>query len=161
MSVLFLFAAGEELSWGQHLLGWGTPEALVDANLQEETNVHNLEVLRALDPYRLFTLFWIPFVLLVPLLAYVSSPARRLLTPYVPRVPWPLGVVFVFNDVLSAAVGRLFADGTAKVGPLYDVTRVELREALFALLCAFVAYTLARRSAPQPEDSRRYAAERA
>lgn len=161
MSIVFLFAAGEELSWGQHLLGWRTPEALVEANRQDETNIHNLEVLGELDEYRLFTLLWFPFVLLVPLLASVSSAARRFLTRYIPLVSWPLGLVFVVNDVLSAAVGRLFAEGTAEVGPLYDVTRVELREGLFALLCAFVAYTLAQSAALRTDEPRAVAASRA
>ena len=36
------FVAGEELSWGQWIFGWGTPEALAAVNLQNETNAHNL-----------------------------------------------------------------------------------------------------------------------
>ena len=35
------FFAGEELSWGQHWLGFQTPEALVEGNWQEEVNLHN------------------------------------------------------------------------------------------------------------------------
>ncbi len=34
--------AGEELSWGQWIFGWSTPEALAAVNLQNETNAHNL-----------------------------------------------------------------------------------------------------------------------
>ena len=33
---------GEELSWGQHLFGWRTPEALAGINDQRETNLHNI-----------------------------------------------------------------------------------------------------------------------
>jgi len=33
---------GEELSWGQHLLGWGTPAEWAELNDQGETNLHNL-----------------------------------------------------------------------------------------------------------------------
>lgn len=36
------YFAGEELSWGQHLFGWGTPEYLEQINDQEETNIHNI-----------------------------------------------------------------------------------------------------------------------
>ncbi len=35
--------AGEELSWGQHFLGFQTPEELRARNLQGEFNLHNLE----------------------------------------------------------------------------------------------------------------------
>jgi hypothetical protein len=36
------YFAGEELSWGQHFFGWGTPEYLERINDQEETNIHNI-----------------------------------------------------------------------------------------------------------------------
>ena len=43
--VLFLlgaiYYAGEELSWGQHFFGWGTPEQWTEFNDQQETNLHN------------------------------------------------------------------------------------------------------------------------
>jgi uncharacterized membrane protein YuzA (DUF378 family) len=34
--------AGEEMSWGQWIFGWATPETLAAVNLQNETNLHNL-----------------------------------------------------------------------------------------------------------------------
>lgn len=34
--------AGEELSWGQWLFGWSTPETWAQINAQKETNLHNL-----------------------------------------------------------------------------------------------------------------------
>lgn len=40
----FLYIAGEEISWGQHLFNWGTPEWLAEKNRQSETNIHNLHL---------------------------------------------------------------------------------------------------------------------
>ncbi len=37
--VVFLILM-EEMSWGQHLIGWSTPETF-NANIQNETNIHN------------------------------------------------------------------------------------------------------------------------
>jgi len=37
-----VYFAGEELSWGQHLFGWGTPAYLETVNDQQETNLHNI-----------------------------------------------------------------------------------------------------------------------
>ena len=37
-----VFMIGEELSWGQRIFGWGTPEAFTDSNKQDETNLHNI-----------------------------------------------------------------------------------------------------------------------
>lgn len=36
-----LYVAGEEMSWGQHILSWDTPEYWAAVNDQQETNLHN------------------------------------------------------------------------------------------------------------------------
>ncbi len=36
-----VYFAGEEVSWGQHLFEWSTPEAWQQINNQKETNLHN------------------------------------------------------------------------------------------------------------------------
>jgi hypothetical protein len=41
-SLLFFFGAGEEISWGQRILGFSTPEALQIHNFQKEFTLHNL-----------------------------------------------------------------------------------------------------------------------
>lgn len=41
-ALVCVFIAGEEISWGQRLVGRETPEALRAVNHQEETNVHNI-----------------------------------------------------------------------------------------------------------------------
>lgn len=41
---LFLFFFFEEISWGQRLFGFSTPESLREVNVQEETNVHNIGI---------------------------------------------------------------------------------------------------------------------
>jgi len=38
--------AGEEISWGQRIFGWGTPVALEDVNHQGESNIHNIGVVQ-------------------------------------------------------------------------------------------------------------------
>ena len=39
-----LFSAGEEISWGQRILGVATPEFLLGVNDQQELNVHNINL---------------------------------------------------------------------------------------------------------------------
>lgn len=41
-----LFVAGEEISWGQRIFGFGTPEELEGVNRQGETNIHNFSLLQ-------------------------------------------------------------------------------------------------------------------
>lgn len=36
--------AGEEISWGQHWIGWQSPEFFVENNRQGETNFHNVNI---------------------------------------------------------------------------------------------------------------------
>lgn len=49
-SVLFVLALFclllllEEISWGQRIFGWSTPERLENINVQQETNLHNIFV---------------------------------------------------------------------------------------------------------------------
>lgn len=41
-AIAFFWASGEEISWGQHMLGTETPEWLGKINGQNETNLHNI-----------------------------------------------------------------------------------------------------------------------
>lgn len=43
-ALLFFFAAGEEISWGQRIFGWESGEFFQENNQQKETNLHNLVV---------------------------------------------------------------------------------------------------------------------
>ena len=49
MVVCFVVMIGEEMSWGQHLLGFETPADLAAVNLQGESNLHNLVSPRLYD----------------------------------------------------------------------------------------------------------------
>ena len=43
-ALLFIFGAGEEISWGQRIFGWETTGYFAEHNVQGETNLHNLMV---------------------------------------------------------------------------------------------------------------------
>lgn len=42
LAIASFFVAGEELSWGQWIFHWGTPDMLTEINRQQETNLHNI-----------------------------------------------------------------------------------------------------------------------
>lgn len=44
LGLLFIFGAGEEISWGQRLLGIHSPEFFINHNTQYEMNFHNLVI---------------------------------------------------------------------------------------------------------------------
>ena len=41
--LMFFLVAGEEISWGQRIFNLSTPESLVEINVQQETNFHNIK----------------------------------------------------------------------------------------------------------------------
>ncbi len=48
----FVFAAGEEISWGQRIFGFETPNYLRDINVKNEFTLHNIEGVRPPPFYR-------------------------------------------------------------------------------------------------------------
>jgi len=43
LAIFMFVCAGEEISWGQRILGFETPDSLSEINTQDEFNVHNIE----------------------------------------------------------------------------------------------------------------------
>lgn len=94
LGLLFALAFLEEISWGQQIFDWGTPETF-GANIQSETNLHNFSrfdchsgcsgtlILRdadgriVFDLQRIFTFGILALAVLVPVLARWSRVARR------------------------------------------------------------------------------------
>jgi hypothetical protein len=117
LAVLFLFAAGEEISWGQRLLGWDDVDR--STNIQGETTLHNLEVFDTVEGGwlkfpRLFLLFWLGWLVALPALARVIAPLRALAEKL--RLPIPalvFGLVMLANLALSKTYRTLGLDEAA------------------------------------------------
>ncbi len=63
-----LFAAGEEVSWGQHIFGFAYPDFLQGANFQDETNFHNTFALSGVFGFLLIAIPTLCYV--IPLAAF-------------------------------------------------------------------------------------------
>jgi len=111
LGFIFLFGAGEEVSWGQRELHFKTPDFL-ESNRQKEANIHNLPVFELTDlqgAYKtglakylsmqeLFKLFWLTFCFLLPLWSILSRRFKLLLERGgVPIVPLWAGVFLLLN----------------------------------------------------------------
>ena len=142
LGLLFFLGAGEEVSWGQRIFGWQTPEELAQVNVQQETNLHTLAFMRGwLDAGRLFNLFTFSFVLLLPLAARVAPALGARLGRLVPIAPLALAVPFIVNQVASKAVSPLFERGyTGRFPFVQNIT--ELKETNLSLLFVLVALAL-------------------
>lgn len=64
--LFFIVCAGEEISWGQRILGITTPELLGKINVQNETNLHNIGSISIFS--NLFFILNLLFFLLLPFL---------------------------------------------------------------------------------------------
>ena len=124
--MLFLFGAGEEISWGQRILGFQTPEPLSQVNRQEEFNLHNLSAWEAsdfLDPDRLFDIFWFLFAVLTPAVALVAPTFRNFAGRFIPIVFWGIGLLFLYN-YLWAKLAKVLFDAAS----VFD--RISLQQAI-------------------------------
>lgn len=95
---------GEEVSWGQRLFGWETPEALKAVNRQHETNIHSLEGM--VDTFRSLYLLIGAYGTILPLLFWKARSAAiyqkfiSLLVPHITLVPYFLAT-FAWRIYLS------------------------------------------------------------
>ncbi len=98
----FLFVAGEEISWGQRLFGWSTPDFLTGTNKQGETNVHNINV-------QLFEILYLEGATLLCVVTAIAHGFRRdrLFGIPLPTVPLLLGFLLIRFYALSRAEGYL------------------------------------------------------
>lgn len=108
-TLLFFFAAGEEISWGQRIFGWETNEYFMERNAQGETNLHNLVVgetkINKLIFSQLLTLVMAIYLLIVPLLYGRVSWIRRLIDGFaVPVVQGHHALVFILLTLVIMVI---------------------------------------------------------
>jgi hypothetical protein len=125
LALVFFVGAGEEISWGQRILGLETPESLESINDQGEINLHNLST-GTLN--QLFQVFWLVMGVLVPI-AGLHQPTRRLLARFLPILPAPLAIAFVANQVAIRVGDRLFESHP----DLYNGTKYDVEYGLFEI----------------------------
>jgi hypothetical protein len=150
LAALLFVAFGEEISWGQRIFGWETPAAFQELNAQEETNLHNLWFSQAKNPdgsrksslqlllnaNRLYSIFWLTFCVLVPVLVHSSNNFRRLMAFVgIPVPPLEIGALFLTNYLLSLAVVA-FAYVDQDTVHAFD----ELKESNYALCFLILAF---------------------
>jgi ABC-type amino acid transport system permease subunit len=151
LALVLFVAAGEELSWGQHILGFETPAFIAENNEQDEFNLHNLSPFdqpSGADERRLLLITG--FSALVLGLG-VAFPLLHTLFPIVRRLNKRLGIpvaplwmpLFLLLTVVFARTSPPLPPD-AKAGALSEV-----REAAYAYSLVAMAFyvALAERSA--------------
>lgn len=161
------YFAGEEASWGQHLLKWGTPEFWHTVNYQGETNLHNsrevmvpllgtvnLKLIFSVLPRTLLGYFVLIAGVIIPLLIASGrlawQPAKNPLHWFWPTlVCLPTAVLATITTYPERIFGVL---GYAFPASL-DITHSELKECLFALFLLLYLSSLVLRLKPLTHSS--------
>lgn len=146
LAFVFFIGGGEEISWGQRILGFTIPEVLKEANLQEDATLHNLEFFNGDDALvtveRLFDLFWSGFVVVIPLVYWLFGSARRFLSRLIPVPHWSLGALFLVNYFWAKVVRSTFIVGYSSSKIAFGQAVHEVKEAMYAVLFVLVAIDL-------------------
>ncbi|WP_420349128.1 hypothetical protein [Pelagibius sp.] len=128
-----IYLAGEEASWGQHYLGWATPEGWEALNDQGETNLHNISSWFDQKPRSLLEIGVIVGGIVIPLLALKRPQIRqgRFAVFLPPLVCLPVAVIAEFAKTWD----RLRSEG------LWDIIIFrrpsEIQELYFVLFILF------------------------
>jgi hypothetical protein len=112
LGLLFLFGAGEEISWGQRIFGIESGEFFQGNNLQKETNFHNLEIggvkLNKLIFSQLLTVIMGIYLLIMPILYRKFKGIEKLVNMFVIPVPRLSHIVaFLINTLFIAILPNL------------------------------------------------------
>ncbi len=155
LALAFFFAFGEEISWGQRIFDFETPESLRQINRQGEFNIHNLNIFHGRDAARqtksglaslltiarLFSFFWLFYCVIIPIgVRFHQGMAKQLSHLNLPLVPIPLGLFFLINHLLSKALELEALGPSLAEFRKFDHITVELKESLFAFLFLLVAF---------------------
>jgi hypothetical protein len=100
LAIFFFFGFGEEISWGQRIVGFSPPESILKVNSQHEFNVHNLKYFHgALNTDRIFAVIWFFLVAAIPVASMLSTAARRKLRAFVPIFPLLVAGLLVADEI--------------------------------------------------------------
>jgi hypothetical protein len=141
-TILFIFACGEEISWGQRIFNFSTPEAIREVNIQEEFNLHNMEIFHGKTSegedktgiaalftiHRMYYIAFLTYLFIIPLLFKYNSKIKSFVKKIsLPVPPIILGIFFIFNLAYGNVLREIFSD-------LNGHSIVEIKETVMALI---------------------------
>lgn len=142
LTLACFYLAGEELSWGQQLFKWDTPQELAALNDQNETNLHNMSSWFDQKPRLLLELWVLIGGIIIPLRRRLWAPQPRALFW---RWFWPTWEC-VPTAVLAIAIKlpERYRDVVGPNGLPFEIRWSEPQEYYFALF--LLIYLLAVRA---------------
>ncbi len=138
--LLMVVFAGEEISWGQRIFGFSTPDSLIEINRQSEFNIHNIGIVDQFmgGKYRYLSIMMLMTGLIIPLFAMTRFGCRICQYFAFPVAPLRYVVLFVGAYIF----GKYFAEFPfeSPTGRPTAFIATELRE--FTLGVAMVCFAL-------------------
>lgn len=113
LALLFLFGAGEEISWGERIFDWDDHNFIRGINVQEELTIHNLKYFQGEDAIipistsQIFTVFAFIIAVLIPLAGRPSPKLERFIASRFPVLPLKFGILVVATYIFQKAMVRL------------------------------------------------------
>ncbi len=120
LASVFLFGAGEEISWGQRIFNVESSEYFLENNAQGETNLHNMVVegkkINKIIFSQLLTLILIIYIFILPILYRKIKVIKNLVNIFaVPVVKWHHTIAFL------VATGLIFFVNSERKWELYEL----------------------------------------
>ncbi|WP_291804170.1 hypothetical protein [Lutibacter sp.] len=102
LAIIFLFGAGEEISWGQRIFNVESSEYFLENNAQGETNLHNMVVdgkkVNKIIFSQLLTAILVIYLIITPILYRKYDVIRNLANTFaVPIVKWHHTIAFLVS----------------------------------------------------------------
>lgn len=158
-ALVFFVGMGEEVSWGQRIFNFQSPEYFKDNNIQHEFNLHNLKIFDSQEEggdYKkgfsyyvsmnfLYKLFWLLYGVILPI-GYFLSP---ILKKFIDKIdlmvpPLILGLIFLFNWIIRKILLTFFV--SMEDSPFYYYAGTEIGEfcsaIIFLMLSAYFLQTI-------------------
>ena len=153
LGLLLFTGFGEEISWGQRIFNFETPESMKKINVQKEFTIHNIVYFNSVDFNMqtktgisrfltinfLFKVFWFVYGVLIPLAFLFNKSfaaiANKIRFP-VPKISF--GIFFLFNYFIM----KLLELHLSQFSLLLDYCRTngEIYECLAALIFMIICY---------------------
>jgi hypothetical protein len=107
LAILFFFAAGEEISWGQRIFNFGSAQFFENNNLQHETNIHNLmigsiKINKLVFSQLMAVILGFYFILLRPLAMKTSFFHRMVNLFHIPLPRWNHVIALIISIILCS-----------------------------------------------------------
>ncbi len=148
LAIVFFMGAGEEISWGQRIFSFSTPESLNKINVQNEFNIHNIGIFNTYDPVKggkksgmaklvtigfLYKLFWLGYCIVLPLVVMSSNKILSFVKKiHLPIPPFSIGIFFFIGWLFYRIVVKFFFEPGQPI--LYYLTVGEMEESVSAFI---------------------------